>query len=532
MRKKEDNLFFEFLQVAIGIRKSLSVAIGDSDWLRLFEFCKRQTLTGVGFSAVEKLHTLGIVCPVNLRMKWMALVLQIERRNALLNEQCKKLTEQYEHDGLSTCILKGQGNCLNYPEELRMRRMSGDIDVWCIPPKDGLDIAVATGNIDVKYVNYKGVNAVIEYARMQFRLKGIDANPKACYHHIEAPMMDGTEVEVHYRPAFLRSPLRNWRMQRWIENHTDECMKNKTQLGFSMMASSVNVVYQMCHLYTHVFEGGIGLRQLMDYYFALKIWHNDVMECKDLQSQGMWSEGLGTAVMSATEIMGVLRSFGMGKFTAAVMWVLNEVFGGVNENDNENENCPHMTQMDTDWCPQADIKGRQQEQLKTTFCPQADGRSEREFTRIKRELKEIGPQADEDGEQQLAAIGQQLKEICPQSDDRSERECPQIYSHIANIKKSSSSSASFREFKKNIFVPWMICEPNEKEGRKLMAEIMQGGNFGQYDTRDAALKKGGMMKHGVWKLKRVMRLVSSYPEEALWEPVFRVYHLVWRGING
>ena len=126
------------------------------------------------------------------------------------------------------------------------------------------------------------------------------------------------------------------------------------------------------------------------------------------------------------------------------------------------------------------------------------------------------PQADGGGEQQLSTIGQQLKEICPQSDDRSERECPQIN----------------REFKKNIFVPWMICEPNEKEGRKLMAEIMQGGNFGQYDSRDAALKRGGMVKHGVWKLKRVMRLVSSYPEEALWEPMFRVYHLVWRGING
>ena len=76
--------------------------------------------------------------------------------------------------------------------------------------------------------------------------------------------------------------------------------------------------------------------------------------------------------------------------------------------------------------------------------------------------------------------------------------------------------------------PWMICEPNEVEGKRLLAEIMQGGNFGQYDTRDAGLKKGGMMKHGVWKLKRVMRLVRSYPEEALLEPVFRVYHLGWR----
>ena len=143
----------------------------------------------------------------------------------------------------------------------------------------------------------------------------------------------------------------------------------------------------------------------------------------------------------------------MGKFAGAVMWVLNEVFVGGNENDNENGDCP---QMNTDG----------------HGCPQADG----------------------DGEQQLPASGQQLS--------------------------------------KKYYAPWMICEPNEVEGRRLLAEIMQGGNFGQYDTRDAALKRGGMMKHGGWKLKRVMRLVRSYPEEALWEPVFMVWHLLWRGING
>ena len=50
------------------------------------------------------------------------------------------------------------------------------------------------------------------------------------------------------------------------------------------------------------------------------------MECKDLQTQGMWSKGLGTPVMSKEEVMAVLRSFGMGKFAAAVMYVLHEVF--------------------------------------------------------------------------------------------------------------------------------------------------------------------------------------------------------------
>ena len=146
----------------------------------------------------------------------------------------------------------------------------------------------------------------------------------------------------------------------------------------------------------------------MDYYFALRVWHNDVMECKDLQSQGMWSEGLGTQVLSKEEVMALLRSFGMTRFAAAVMYVLQEVFA--------------------------------------------------------------------------------------------------------------------------IPTNYYICEPNEKEGRKLLEEIMQGGNFGQYDARGKELKNGGMIKHGLRKLKRVMRLVRSYPEESLWEPAFRFFHLLWRMI--
>ena len=470
----EVRLFFELLQVAVGNRKSLSVSVTDADWHRLFEFCKKQTLIGVGFTAVEKLHAMGVVCPAALRMQWMALALQIETRNALLNEQCRQLTDRYKHDGFVTCILKGQGNCINYPENLRKRRQCGDIDIWTAPLCD-ISVAVQTGSNDVEFAVYNGFRAVREYVRMQHRIDGYFEKPVVRYHHIEAPKIDGTEVEVHFRPCYAHSPLRNWRMQRWFNDHADVCMKNKTHMGFAVPTASVNVVYQMCHLFSHYFDEGLGLRQLMDYYFALKVWHNDVMEYKDLQSQGMWSEGLGTAVMSKEEVMAVIRSFGMGKFAGAVMWVLNEVFGGGNENDNENEKCPRRTRRGTDGGPQADIVG------------------ERESSEFKRNLNGC-PQADDGGERKLKRINRELKE--------------------------------------NNFAPWMICEPNEKEGKKLLEEIMKGGNFGQYDTRDAALKKGGMVKHGLWKLKRVIRLVRSYPEEALWEPVFRVWHLGWRKVNG
>ena len=330
----EARLFFEFLQVAMGNRESLSRELSDNEWQDIFLLIKKHALLGVGFTAVERLHTKGIVCPAELRIKWYALAVHIERRNRLLNGLCKKVTEQYEHDGFSTCILKGQGNILNYPKRLGVRRQSGDIDVWATPIIDdglrikdkGIAIAVQTGKNKVEYEEYHGHKAIREYVRMQYRLQGIDASPKACYHHIDAPDMDGTKVEVHYRPTFCRSFVRNRRMQKWFDTLASECMSNRISEGFSVPTASFNVVYQMAHLFEHYFEGGIGLRHIMDYYFALKAWQKDIMEWNSQQSQGMWSEGLGTPVMSKEEVMAVIRSFGMGKFAGAVMFVIKEVF--------------------------------------------------------------------------------------------------------------------------------------------------------------------------------------------------------------
>ena len=406
----EGRLFFEFLQVAIGNRESISCELSDNEWQDIFRLLKEHALLGVGFTAVERLHTKGIVCPAELRIKWYALAVQIERRNEQLNGLCAELTRRYEHDGLSTCILKGQGNLLNYPEGLRNRRIPGDIDIWCMPPKDGLDIAVQTGRNSVEYVKYHGVRAVIEYVKLQHRICGSNKKPRPIYHHVDAPAIEGVEVEAHFRTGYIHSPLRNWRMQRWFAQHYEGCAANKTSYGFSIPTPSVNVIYQMTHLFSHYFQEGVGLRQILDMYYTLIAWRESVENGYGKQSQGMWSEGLGTPVMSKDEVMAVLRSFGMTRFAAAVMYVLQEVF--------------------------------------------------------------------------------------------------------------------------DIPTQYYICEPNEKEGRKLLEEIMKGGNFGQYDERGKEFKNGGMIKHGVWKLKRVMRLVRSYPEEALWEPVFRVWHLGWRMLKG
>lgn len=418
-------MLFEFLQIAIGNRDSLPTAISDSDWQRLFEFSKKHALIGIGFSAVEKLHCGGVKCPAGLRMKWMAMALQIEQRNELMNGQCKELTCRLRHDGLECCILKGQGNLLNYPDVLRLRRTPGDIDVWAAIIKnekliikklqkeepisqqedEGIAIAVQTGENEAAYVTFHGKKALVEYAKMQYRLKGFDETPKKGYHHIELPKMNGTEIELHFIPSYSCVPFRNRRMRRLFEVHKSEFVNNMSKMGFPVPTPSMNVVYQLCHIFNHHFYEGIGLRQLMDYYFALVRWHNDMEEARDFESRGLSTEGIGHHVMSNTEIISVLKSFGLVKFAAAVMYVLHEVFA-----------------------------------------------------------------------------------------------MPTHY---------------------------YICEPNEKEGKKLLAEIMNSGNFGHYDVEKPNVYQHRLQYH-IWKFKRIFRLAMSYPEEAMWEPVFRGWRRILR----
>ena len=50
-----ENLFFELLQVALGIREGLSRKLTVEEWRKVYEEAVRQSLTGVLFCAVERM---------------------------------------------------------------------------------------------------------------------------------------------------------------------------------------------------------------------------------------------------------------------------------------------------------------------------------------------------------------------------------------------------------------------------------------------------------------------------------------------
>lgn len=130
--EKDRTLFFELLQVVQGQREVLSHHPSDEEWKDIYELSQKQAIAGVVFSAIDKLSSRGQKPPLALLYEWIALAEQIKQRNALLNQRCIELMGMFAEAGSESCILKGQGNALMYPEPLStvnaLRRITGNRD--------------------------------------------------------------------------------------------------------------------------------------------------------------------------------------------------------------------------------------------------------------------------------------------------------------------------------------------------------------------------------------------------------------------
>lgn len=207
-----------------------------------------------------------------------------------------------------------------YPDELKECRTPGDIDVWCATQDTlGLDIAVSDldGN-GAHFEKYHGKQAVIEYVKMLHRIAGTEPTEGVRYHHIDAPSVNGVDVEAHFRPLFLDSPLRNYRLQKRFRLN-EQFGLHDAKIDDAVLpvpTVSFNAIYQLCHIYRHLFDEGVGLRQLLDYYFVLRALHIEQSSLADrTHSMAQWAEGMGVAVKSNEEIIHTLSRFGMKKFT-------------------------------------------------------------------------------------------------------------------------------------------------------------------------------------------------------------------------
>ena len=369
----EITLIFAFLKYSLGGKVDMNNVVVDINWQQLYTFASKQSLLGFCFYGIERLgkeyseELKRNPIERELLMTWMGAAQQIRRQNMKVNVVASKLYSMLRGDGLRCCILKGQGNALMYPNPYS--RTPGDIDVWVNASRE----------------------QITEYAKKYFKLED-----DIRFHHLETSL-DGVPVELHFFPGIMNNPIYNARLQKWFKRNEDLQCSNVVSLpdGIGEIAiptTAFNVVYQLTHLYHHFFDEGIGMRQIIDYYYV--VISDYLLVIND--------ESLGIRDTLQRE----LKHLGLWKFAGAVMYVLHETLGLSEEK--------------------------------------------------------------------------------------------------------------------------MIAPMDEKRGKLLLAEILNGGNFGKHFTKYGHFTQQGMAKKYFLKIWRNMHFVRYYPAETLSEPIFRTWHFFWR----
>ncbi len=280
-----DNLFFKLIQNAVGTADGFGPVVPSAEeWVAMYKDAQKQTLPGVCFAGVQRICSRhpeqAVKLPTNLKMKWLGAAASIQKRNEIMNRHCVELQEMFDRDGIRLTTFKGQSVAALYREDLRGLRQAGDIDI---------------------YVEC-GREKTLEYLRK----KGIDDGGWD-YVHAHPEIFNDTEVELHYRLSISHNPFKNRKIQKFWKSHEEEFFAGKAKLPCGEIvcpSDYIHLFYLLHHAFRHLISGGIGLRQMMDIYFAIQ--HRDARQ--------------------DSRLMQDVEDMGMTRFASATMWVLRTVF--------------------------------------------------------------------------------------------------------------------------------------------------------------------------------------------------------------
>ena len=437
------------MKYCLGYKGNMSKIVARMNWQELYFFASKQALLGLCFDGIER---LGKEYPEEMKqnpigrellMTWMGKAQQIRRQNMKVNAVAGKLFAMLREDGMRCCVLKGQGNAMMYPNPYS--RTPGDIDVWIDASRE----------------------RIMEYASKKFELED-----DIRLQHLETSL-DGVPVELHFFPCSMNNPIYHARLQKWFRRNADLQCSNVVSLpdGIGEIAiptMAFNVIYQLTHLYHHFFDEGIGMRQIIDYYYVVCDFY------KVYQNSSKITPSLFTIKEGSTSHPDPLTLRGEGgNRPTRCSEPLRSKDGG-----------PSKVSPDCAGWDRLSIEGDN-----SVGSTSVTSSASTALDVVQRELKYLGLCKF------AGAVMYVLKEVLGLSEDK------------------------------------MIAPMDEKRGKLLLAEILNGGNFGKHFTKYAGFTHQSMGKKYFLKIWRNMHFVRYYPAEALSEPIFRTWHFFWRMKN-
>ena len=303
------SLFVELIQVALGTRTVLSRIPSENEWQQIYETAAKQSLVGVVLHGIEELRAKNVELSVPrvLLLQWIGEIQVIEQQNRKLNEAAEHLTKIFKNGRLRSCVLKGQGVARMYDVRCKksdVRSTSAEQSSECSRVQEfkgasgSLSLRRQPGDIDLWIES--GREKVLQFLKSSYLKTGT-----VVIHHVDTSIIDGVETEVHFLPSYSYNCLRYIKYKKFFKEEANQQFDHfDEQVGFAYPTNRFNAVYLMMHIFRHVFHEGIGLRQLMDYYFVL-------IHLTDEERK--WAYGK-------------LKWLGLGKVTSAVMYVMKAVF--------------------------------------------------------------------------------------------------------------------------------------------------------------------------------------------------------------
>ena len=327
------------------------------------------------------------------------------------------------------------------------------------------------GDIDV-WVNASR-EQITEYAKKHFEI-GNDIR----FQHLETSL-NGVPVELHFFPCSMNNPIYHARLQKWFKRNADLQCSNVVSLpdGIGEIAiptTAFNVIYQLTHLYHHFFDEGIGMRQIIDYFLVVNDFSKNVFLDTDFSNHPvpLSKEGSTSHPDPLT-----LRGEG-GNRPTRCSEPLRSKDGG-----------PSKVSPDCAGWDRRGVSGDIASDASVSSAFTTDSSASTALDVVQRELKYLGLWKF------AGAVMFVLHEVLGLAEDK------------------------------------MIVPMDEKRGKLLLSEILNGGNFGKHFTKYGHFTQQGMAKKYFLKIWRNMHFVRYYPAEALSEPIFRTWHFFWRMKN-
>ena len=284
--------YFELLRFCLNEDLPVPSCIKDINWHDLLVFATKHAIPGIFLPTIlmengrlGKDDFMGNKPSDEDVMEWVFEGHRLKKNNTTLFGRTVKASEWFLENGFRNCILKGQGNALMYPEPYM--RSCGDIDIWL----EG------------------GREKILAFTNQYY------SGRKASSIHVDFPMFRDAEVEVHFRPTYLLNPFLDKKLKKYFEEVAEEQFTNKItspdgKYSFNIPTNTFNLFFQLLHIYRHIIKEGIGLRQIIDYYYLLRKAKSDGMTDAD-----------------KNELIKTLKRFRLLKFAKAMMYIEQSILG-------------------------------------------------------------------------------------------------------------------------------------------------------------------------------------------------------------